>query len=88
VGRGGRLIRLDHEMVHQGKRWVVRDVTIEGISLIANYRAQFDRVMRGSSYRELVARMRDRVASDLPRPAAAGPEALRSDSFRMQIETR
>jgi phospholipid transport system substrate-binding protein len=88
LGRGGRLVRLDHEMVYQGKRWMVRDVTIEGISLIANYRAQFDRVMRGSSYRGLVTRMRERVASELPRPAAAGPEVLRGDVFRMQIETR
>jgi phospholipid transport system substrate-binding protein len=88
VGRGGRPVRLDHDMVYQGKRWLVRDVTIEGISLIANYRAQFDRVMRGSSYRELVARMRERVAGELPRPAAAGPEALGGDIFRMQIETR
>lgn len=88
VGRGGRPVRLDHDMVYRGKRWMVRDVTIEGISLIANYRAQFDRVMRGSSYRELVARMRERVASELPRPAAAGPETLGGDVFRMQIEAR
>jgi phospholipid transport system substrate-binding protein len=88
LGRGGRLVRLDHDMVHLGKRWMVRDVTIEGVSLIANYRAQFDRVMRGSSYRELVARMRERVASGLPRPAAAGPEALGADIFRSRIETR
>ncbi len=88
LARGGRLVRLDHEMVYQGKRWMVRDLTIEGISLIANYRAQFDRVMRSSSYHELIARMRERVASELPRPAAAGPEALRGDVFKMQIETR
>ncbi|HET9922792.1 MAG TPA: ABC transporter substrate-binding protein [Methylomirabilota bacterium] len=88
LARGGRLVRLDHEMVYQGKRWMVRDLTIEGISLIANYRAQFDRVMRSSSYHELIARMRERVASELPRPAATGPEALRGDVFKMQIETR
>ena len=88
LGRGGKLVRLDHDLVYQGKRWMVRDVTIEGISLIANYRAQFERVMRAASYRELVARMRERVASELPRPAAAGPEQLSRDVFRMQIETR
>jgi phospholipid transport system substrate-binding protein len=88
LARGGRLVRLDHEMVYQGKRWMVRDLTIEGISLIANYRAQFDRVMRSSSYHELIARMRERVASELPRPAEAGPEALRGDVFKMRIETR
>lgn len=89
LARGGRQIRLDHDMVYQGKRWMVRDVTIEGISLVANYRAQFDRVMRGSSYRDLIARMRERVATEIPRPAAASnPEALGADIFRSGIETR
>jgi phospholipid transport system substrate-binding protein len=89
LARGGRQIRLDHDMVYQGKRWMVRDVTIEGVSLVANYRAQFDRVMRGSSYRELMARMRERVASEIPRPAAAsGPDVLGTDVLRLRIETR
>ncbi|HSE05046.1 MAG TPA: ABC transporter substrate-binding protein [Methylomirabilota bacterium] len=79
VGRGGRQIRLDHEMVYQGNRWMVRDIKIDGISLLTNYRAQFDRVMRASSYRELVTRMQERVGTDLPRPAAARPEPIGAD---------
>jgi phospholipid transport system substrate-binding protein len=76
VGRGGRQIRLDHEMVYQGNHWMVRDITIDGISLLTNYRAQFDRVIRASSYRDLVTRMQERVGTELPRPAAARPEPL------------
>ncbi len=72
--RGGRQIPLDHDMIYLGKRWMVRDVTINGISLVPNYRAQFDRVIRGSSYPELLARLRVKVSGELPRPAAAGPE--------------
>jgi phospholipid transport system substrate-binding protein len=68
--RGGREVLLDHDMVYRDRRWVVRDVTIDGISLVANYRAQFDRVIRGSSYRELVERIEERVSGELPRPAA------------------
>lgn len=79
VGRGGRQIRLDHWMVQQGNRWMVRDITIDGVSLLTNYRAQFDRVIRASSYRELVARMQERTGTELPRPAAAGAEALGSE---------
>ena len=45
--RGGRQVVLDHDMVHLSKRWMVRDVRIDGISLVTNYRAQFDRVIRG-----------------------------------------
>ena len=77
--RGGRQVPLDHDMIYLGKRWMVRDVTIDGISLVPNYRAQFDRVIRASSYRELLARLRVRVASELPRPASAGPEAPGAD---------
>ena len=73
--RGGRQVVLDHEMVYLGRRWMVRDVTIDGISLVTNYRSQFDRVIRGSSYPALVARLRTRVGSELPRPASVGPEA-------------
>jgi phospholipid transport system substrate-binding protein len=74
VGRGGRQISLDHEMVLQANRWLVRDIRIEGVSLLTNYRAQFERVIRASSYRELVARMQERAAAELPRPAAAPVE--------------
>lgn len=77
--RGGRQVPLDHDMIYLGKRWMVRDVTIDGISLVPNYRAQFDRVIRVSSYRELLARLRGRVASELPRPASAGPGAPGAD---------
>lgn len=79
VGRGGRQIRLDHEMVYQANRWMVRDIKIDGISLLTNYRAQFDRVLRTSSYRDLVVRMQERVGTELLRPAAAMPEPIGGD---------
>ncbi|MEX2224290.1 MAG: ABC transporter substrate-binding protein [Candidatus Rokuibacteriota bacterium] len=77
--RGGRQVLLDHDMIYLSKRWMVRDVTIDGISLVTNYRAQFDRVIRGSSYRDLLARLRLKIGSELPRPASAGPETPGAD---------
>jgi phospholipid transport system substrate-binding protein len=70
LGRGGRLILLDHDMVVRDRRWMVRDVTIDGLSLVGSYRAQFEHVIRVSSYRELVERMRAR-ATESPRPQPA-----------------
>lgn len=67
VGRAGRLIPVIYDLVYRDRRWMVRDVTIEGVSLVANYRAQFDRVIRSSSYPELIQRMRLRIATGLPR---------------------
>lgn len=72
--RGGREVSLEHDMVYRNRRWAVRDVTIDGISLVANYRAQFEHVIRTSSYPELVDRMQVRVFGKLPTPAAARRE--------------
>ena len=63
--RNGADLPVDFAMVRTDTRWSVRDVTIDGVSLVANYRAQFQRVMQASSYAELVARLRAR-APDAP----------------------
>ena len=41
-----------------GERWLVYDVSIEGVSLVSNYRAQFDRIIRGSSYNQLAEKLK------------------------------
>jgi cell division septation protein DedD len=56
--RNGGDLPIQYSMLRGGGRWMVRDVVIEGVSLIANYRAQFMRVIRASSYAGLIARMR------------------------------
>ena len=56
----GQDIPVDARMHKKGDRWLIYDVTIEGISLVSNYRAQFDRIIRTSSYPELVKRLRNR----------------------------
>lgn len=53
---GGK-IPLDYRMQRTGDRWKIYDLSIDGISLVANYRAQFNRVIRTSSYAELVTRL-------------------------------
>jgi hypothetical protein len=67
----------------------VRDVTIDGLSLVTNYRAQFDRVIRSSSYRGLLDRLREKVGQDLPRPAGAGAETPAADLVKApRLEVR
>jgi phospholipid transport system substrate-binding protein len=41
-------------------RWQMYDVQSENVSLVASYRSQFDRVIRTSSYEELVRRLKSR----------------------------
>jgi phospholipid transport system substrate-binding protein len=71
----GSDLPLEYQMARVGGRWLVRDVNIDGLSLIANYRAQFQRVMQGSSYEDLVARMRARAPDAPPLAPAASPTA-------------
>jgi len=47
-------------MRRHGDRWLVYDVVIEGVSLVANYRSQFDRIIQTSSFAELVKKMKTR----------------------------
>jgi phospholipid transport system substrate-binding protein len=39
-------------------RWAIYDVLIEGVSLVANYRSQFDQIIRTASYQQLVAKLK------------------------------
>jgi len=43
-----------------GSEWKVYDVIAENISLVNNYRAQFNRVISHASYEELVRRLKDK----------------------------
>jgi len=53
-------IPVEARMLRKGDRWLIYDILIENISLVGNYRAQFDRIIRTSSYEELVKRLRNR----------------------------
>jgi phospholipid transport system substrate-binding protein len=58
VTQQGTEVPVDYRMLHRGDRWVVYDVSIEGVSLVANYRAQFNRIIQTSSYQALVDKLR------------------------------
>jgi len=45
-------------MQKEGDRWRVYDVLIEGVSLVGNYRTQFNKIIQQSSYDELVKKMK------------------------------
>jgi phospholipid transport system substrate-binding protein len=69
VTRAGIEVPVESRMVHRGERWLIYDVLIENVSLVGNYRSQFDRIVRSSSYEELVRRLkqkRDEFLNDQP----------------------
>jgi phospholipid transport system substrate-binding protein len=60
----GAAISIDYRLHEVNARWTVYDVAWEQVSLVANYRSQFNSVIRASSFAQLLERMR---ASRLPR---------------------
>ena len=70
---GGQMA-LDYKMHHTSDRWQVYDINIEGVSLVANYRAQFNKVIRSESYGALIARLK----SNRVDPPAATPAGRQS----------
>lgn len=58
--KSGSDVPVDYRMLKRGDRWLVYDVSVEGISLVANYRSQFNKVIETSSYGELVNRLKAR----------------------------
>ncbi|MGH7355976.1 MAG: MlaC/ttg2D family ABC transporter substrate-binding protein [Candidatus Rokuibacteriota bacterium] len=51
-------IPVEYRMHRRDGRWLVYDVAIEGVSLVANYRAQFNKTIQTASYSGLVERLR------------------------------
>lgn len=49
---------LDYRLMNKGGKWMVYDVVIEGVSLVSNYRSQFNKIVTGQGYGDLVKKLR------------------------------
>src|SRR5438093_1377324 len=56
-------VPIDYRMLRQADRWRVYDVLVEGVSLVGNYRTQFDGIIKTSSFEELVKKLKARGSS-------------------------
>ncbi len=56
----GTEVPVDARLLKRGERWLIYDVVVENVSLIQNYRAQFDRIIRTSSFEDLLKRLKTR----------------------------
>ena len=57
----GEQIAVVYKLRQVNGQWKVYDAVVENISIINNYRSQFDRVISSSSYEELVKRLREKA---------------------------
>jgi len=51
-------IPIDYRLRKRDSRWVVYDVVLDGVSLVSNYRSQFNTIIRTSSFADLMAKLR------------------------------
>jgi phospholipid transport system substrate-binding protein len=51
-------IPLDYRLLNKGVEWRVYDVVVDGVSLVSNYRGQFSKILRSSTYADLVDQLR------------------------------
>jgi phospholipid transport system substrate-binding protein len=54
----GKEMPLEYRMHNTDARWQVYDLSIDGISLLSNYRAQFNKIIRIDSYETLVTKLK------------------------------
>ena len=59
--KAGTSIPIDYQMQKAGDRWRAYDVKIENVGLVANYRAQFNRIIQQSGYPDLVTRLKTKA---------------------------
>ncbi len=55
-------IPIEYRLQKKSDEWLIYDVSIEGVSLVNNYRTQFNSIILNSSYEGLVTKLKDKVA--------------------------
>src|SRR5574341_1933377 len=63
-------IPLDYRMLNQSGDWRVYDVVVDGVSLVNNYRSQFTKIIRESSYADLLQKLREKAQKKSDQPKA------------------
>ena len=59
----GDPIHVNYRLLQEGSTWKIYDVTVDSISIIANYRNQFNRVMNSKGYDTLIADLKAKQAA-------------------------
>lgn len=57
----GQEYNLAYQMVLQGNQWRVYDVIVEGVSLVANYRSQFQQILNQDDVDSLIKQLDEKV---------------------------
>jgi len=59
-------ISVDYRVMKRRSNWLVYDISIEGVSLVNNYRSQFNSILQKSTYEELVKKLKEKSLTEKP----------------------
>lgn len=59
-------IPIDYRIMKKEGKWEVYDIVVEGVSLVNNYRTQFNQIIRSKSYEDLVKKIKDKTIDKEP----------------------
>jgi phospholipid transport system substrate-binding protein len=63
-------IAVDYRLMLRDGRWRAHDVLLDGVSFVATFRSEFERIIQQSSYAGLVDKLRKRAVQTAAEPAA------------------
>lgn len=59
--KNGAKVAVEYRVMKRNGTWFVYDVYVEGVSLVNNYRVQFNNIITRSSYEELLRRLKSKL---------------------------
>jgi phospholipid transport system substrate-binding protein len=61
VTKKNKDILVEYRLKKEGNHWLIYDVSIMGVSLVNNYRTQFNSIISQSSYENLVKKLKEKA---------------------------
>ena len=77
ITKKGSEVPVDYRLHSKDGRWLVYDVIIEGVSLVSNYRTQFNKIVQTESYQALVQKLKAKEAEPAASPGPREPSSGR-----------
>lgn len=66
VSSGKTEFPMDYRLLNKSGEWHVYDIVLDGVSLVANYRGQFSKILHSSGYDDLVEKLRTKSEKITP----------------------
>jgi phospholipid transport system substrate-binding protein len=57
-------IPINYRLLSRNGQWMVYDVIVEGVSLVRNYRTQFNQALRSAPFKDLIAKLEKKIAAE------------------------